>query len=50
MTREAPCGEDGLPPRSVQDLLLEFEQTGSREPFEEMPRRYAGMVYNVRCA
>jgi RNA polymerase sigma factor (sigma-70 family) len=26
---------------------VEFQQTGSQQPFEELARRYAGMVYNV---
>ena len=36
-----------LASRSVQDLLAEFEATGRQEPFAEIVRRYAGMVYNV---
>ena len=36
-----------LPARSAQDLLLEFVQSGRQEPFEEIVRRYAGMVFNV---
>lgn len=34
-------------PKGAQDLLVEFQQTGRQEPFEEIARRYAGMVYNV---
>ncbi|HVT89274.1 MAG TPA: RNA polymerase sigma factor [Tepidisphaeraceae bacterium] len=33
--------------KSAQELLLEFAQSGREEPFEEIARRYAGMVYNV---
>lgn len=42
-------GENGIAcvPKSAQDLLTEFQQTGSQQPFEEIARRYAGMVYNV---
>lgn len=36
-----------LASKSVQDLLAEFEATGRQEPFAEIVRRYAGMVYNV---
>jgi RNA polymerase sigma factor (sigma-70 family) len=39
-----------LPPPVVQtaeDLLLEFERTGDPAPFEEIVRRYSGMVYGV---
>ncbi len=33
--------------RSAQELLGDFVQTGRQEPFEEIVRRYAGMVFNV---
>jgi RNA polymerase sigma factor (sigma-70 family) len=33
--------------RSAEELLLEFERTGRAEPFEEIVRRYSGMVYHV---
>ena len=33
--------------KSAQELLGEFVQTGRQEPFEEIVRRYAGMVFNV---
>jgi RNA polymerase sigma factor (sigma-70 family) len=33
--------------KGAQELLAEFQQTGSQQPFEELARRYAGMVYNV---
>jgi len=33
--------------RNAQELLSEFVQTGRQEPFEEIVRRYAGMVFNV---
>ncbi|MGE5612017.1 MAG: RNA polymerase sigma factor, partial [Bacillota bacterium] len=33
--------------RSAQELLAEFKATGREEPFEEIVRRYAGMVYHV---
>jgi RNA polymerase sigma factor (sigma-70 family) len=33
--------------KGAQELLVEFQQTGSQQPFEELARRYAGMVYNV---
>lgn len=33
--------------RSAEELLLEFERTGRPEPFEEIVRRYSGMVYHV---
>ena len=35
------------PPRTAQELFLEFKATGRQEPFEEIVRRYAGMVYHV---
>jgi RNA polymerase sigma factor (sigma-70 family) len=41
-------GENGTcVAKSAQELLVEFQQTGRQEPFEEIARRYAGMVYNV---
>jgi RNA polymerase sigma factor (sigma-70 family) len=30
-----------------QELLAEFQQYGHQQPFEEIVRRYAGMVFNV---
>ena len=33
--------------KSANELLAEFCQSGRQEPFEEIVRRYAGMVYNV---
>jgi hypothetical protein len=33
--------------RNAQELLSEFVETGRQEPFEEIVRRYAGMVFNV---
>ena len=33
--------------RNAQELLSEFVATGRQEPFEEVVRRYAGMVFNV---
>jgi RNA polymerase sigma factor (sigma-70 family) len=33
--------------KSAQELLAEFNATGRQQPFEEIVRRYAGMVYNV---
>ncbi|MGA2498968.1 MAG: sigma-70 family RNA polymerase sigma factor [Tepidisphaeraceae bacterium] len=33
--------------RSPQELLLEFTTTGRQEPFAEIVRRYAGMVFHV---
>ncbi|MDB5297490.1 MAG: rpoE 3, partial [Phycisphaerales bacterium] len=35
------------PPKTAEDLLLEFERTGDPVPFEEVVRRYSGMVYGV---
>jgi RNA polymerase sigma factor (sigma-70 family) len=44
-------GENGngvcAPAQGAQELLQEFQLTGRQEPFEEIARRYAGMVYNV---
>ncbi len=34
-------------PSSGQELLAEFTQYGRERPFEEIVRRYAGMVFNV---
>ena len=39
-----------LPPPTIstaEDLLVQFEQTGDTAPFEEIVRRYSGMVYGV---
>jgi RNA polymerase sigma factor (sigma-70 family) len=33
--------------RSAEDLLLDFEQTGDPSSFEELVRRYSGVVYGV---
>lgn len=33
--------------KSAQELLLEFRLTGQQEPFEEIVRRYAPMVFHV---
>jgi RNA polymerase sigma factor (sigma-70 family) len=33
--------------KGAQELLVEFQETGREEPFAEIARRYAGMVYNV---
>src|SRR5471032_3130576 len=38
-------GERATP--SGQELLAEFIQYGHQRPFEEIVRRYAGMVFNV---
>ena len=43
----AATTELSSPSRTAQDLLLEFKATGRQEPFEEIVRRYAGMVYHV---
>ncbi|MCS7033453.1 MAG: RNA polymerase sigma factor [Phycisphaerae bacterium] len=40
-------GPGALSTRGVPELLAEFEATGNQAPFEEIVRRYAGMVYNV---
>ncbi len=41
-------GENGTcVAKSAQELLVEFQQSGRQEPFEEIARRYAGMVYSV---
>lgn len=38
-----------LPPtvKTAEDLLFDFEQTGDPSSFEEIVRRYSGMVYGV---
>jgi RNA polymerase sigma factor (sigma-70 family) len=38
-------GENSAP--TGQELLAEFIQYGNQKPFEEIVRRYAGMVFNV---
>ena len=38
-------GERSVP--TGQELLAEFIQYGNQQPFEEIVRRYAGMVFNV---
>lgn len=35
------------PPVEARDLLTEFAHTGRQEPFEEIVRRYGGMVFTV---
>src|SRR4051812_36978580 len=35
------------PAKSAQELLAEFRSTGRQEPFEEIVRRYAAMVFHV---
>jgi len=35
------------PAKSAQELLAEFRATGRQEPFEEIVRRYAAMVFHV---
>ena len=35
------------PAKSAQELLAEFRITGRQEPFEEIVRRYAAMVFHV---
>ncbi|WP_428937663.1 RNA polymerase sigma factor [Fontivita pretiosa] len=47
MGANGTCVESPTSARSAQELLAEFQQTGRQEPFEEIARRYAGMVYNV---
>src|SRR5205814_1018164 len=44
-----PVGENGdsCVAKSAQELLVDFQATGRQAPFEEIARRYAGMVYNV---
>jgi len=42
LENSTPCAS-----RSAQDLLAEFRQTGQQEPFEEIVRRYAGMVFHT---
>lgn len=36
-----------FPEKSADELLKEFVETGAQPPFEEIVRRYAGMVYSV---
>jgi RNA polymerase sigma factor (sigma-70 family) len=36
-----------FPEKSPKELLVQFRETGSQEPFEEIVRRYAAMVYGV---
>lgn len=36
-----------FPGKSAIELLVEFRESGSQEPFEEIVRRYAAMVYGV---
>lgn len=36
-----------FPSKSAKELLDAFKQNGSQEPFEEIVRRYAAMVYGV---
>ena len=35
------------PAKSAQELLAEFRASGRQEPFEEIVRRYAAMVFHV---
>ncbi len=35
------------PAKSAQELLAEFRTTGRQEPFEEIVRRYAAMVFHI---
>jgi RNA polymerase sigma factor (sigma-70 family) len=35
------------PAKSAQELLAEFRSTGQQQPFEEIVRRYAAMVFHV---
>src|SRR4051794_1870275 len=43
-----PLGKQRLfPEKSADELLSEFVQSGNQVPFEEIVRRYAGMVYSV---
>ena len=41
------CAAAATDGKAAQELLVEFERTGRQEPFAEIARRYAGMVYNV---
>ncbi len=34
-------------PKSAEELLCEFRESGRQEPFEELVRRYAPMVFNT---
>jgi RNA polymerase sigma factor (sigma-70 family) len=36
-----------FPEKSAKELLVQFRETGSEEPYEEIVRRYAAMVYGV---
>ncbi len=36
-----------FPEKSAKELLDEFRSSGSQEPYEEIVRRYAGMVFGV---
>src|SRR6266496_4181507 len=36
-----------FPEKSADELLSEFQRNGAQAPFEEIVRRYAGMVYSV---
>ncbi|HWP39450.1 MAG TPA: sigma-70 family RNA polymerase sigma factor, partial [Tepidisphaeraceae bacterium] len=47
MGANGTCVQSPASARNAQELLAEFQQTGRQEPFEEIARRYAGMVYNV---
>src|SRR5215213_4298677 len=48
LTARVPLGNRQLfDSKSVQQLLEEFRQSGSNEPFEEIVRRYAAMVFGV---
>ena len=38
---------DSCVAKSAQELLVDFQATGRQASFEEIARRYAGMVYNV---
>lgn len=41
-------GSEGIiESKSTEELWVEFCQSGRQEPFEEIVRRYAGMVYSV---
>jgi len=52
LVRSAPAAQRGTsaevaPTRSAQDLLLEFVRDGRQPAFEEIVRRYAGMVFST---
>ena len=36
-----------FPEKSAKELLVQFRESGSEEPYEEIVRRYAAMVYGV---